>query len=68
VPLIATINFRGDKLHHEHIYRDQASVLVQIGLLDPAGPPVAGIDTSDEAKDEHRPSNSLMGRWATSEP
>jgi carboxymethylenebutenolidase len=31
VPLIAIINFRGDKLYNEHIYWDQASVLVQIG-------------------------------------
>ena len=35
VPVVAIINFRGDKLYHEHIYWDQASVLVQIGLLDP---------------------------------
>ena len=36
VPLIAIVRFRGDKLYNEHIYWDQASVLVQIGLLDPA--------------------------------
>jgi carboxymethylenebutenolidase len=35
IPLIAIVKFRGDKLYHEHIYWDQASVLVQIGLLDP---------------------------------
>ncbi len=35
VPLLAVIKFRGDKLYHEHIYWDQASVLVQVGLLDP---------------------------------
>jgi carboxymethylenebutenolidase len=37
IPLIAIVKFRGDKLYHEHIYWDQASVLVQIGLLDPKG-------------------------------
>jgi hypothetical protein len=31
VPLVAIVHFRGDKLAHEHIYRDQASVLKQIG-------------------------------------
>ncbi|MEQ8369396.1 MAG: dienelactone hydrolase family protein, partial [Alphaproteobacteria bacterium] len=37
IPLVAIVNFRGPKLYHEHIYWDQASVLVQIGVLDPAG-------------------------------
>lgn len=68
IPLVAIVNFRGDKLYHEHIYWDQASVLVQIGLLDPAGLPVAGIDTAKKLLDETRPSNTLMGRWAESAP
>jgi carboxymethylenebutenolidase len=37
IPLVAIVQFSGDKLVHEHIYLDQASVLVQIGLLDPKG-------------------------------
>jgi SnoaL-like polyketide cyclase. len=41
VPTVGIIKFEGDKLVHEHIYWDQASVLVQVGLLDPAGLPVA---------------------------
>lgn len=32
--------FQDGKLSHEHIYWDQASLLVQAGLLDPAGLPV----------------------------
>ena len=40
VPLVAIVRFEGDKVAHEHIYWDQASVLVQIGKLDPAGLPV----------------------------
>ena len=36
IPLVAIVRFRGDKLYNEHIYWDQASVLVQIGLLDPS--------------------------------
>jgi carboxymethylenebutenolidase len=68
VPIVAIVNFRGDKLYHEHIYWDQASVLVQIGLLDPKGLPVAGIETAEKLLDETRPSNSLMERWAESAP
>jgi carboxymethylenebutenolidase len=68
VPLVAIVNFRGDKLYHEHIYWDQASVLVQIGLLDPKGLPVAGAETARKLIDETLPSNTLMARaWATSE-
>jgi NAD(P) transhydrogenase beta subunit len=44
VPLAAIVGFRGDKLYHEHIYRDQASALLKIGLLDPHGLPVGGAD------------------------
>jgi carboxymethylenebutenolidase len=69
VPLVAIVNFRGDKLYHEHIYWDQASVLVQIGLLDPAHmPAVAGRATAQKLIDPSLPSNRLMQRWAESEP
>jgi carboxymethylenebutenolidase len=68
VPLVAIINFRGDKLYHEHIYWDQASVLVQVGLLDAAKLPVAGRATADKLLDETRPSNELMEKWADSAP
>lgn len=35
VILVSIICVRGGKLQHEHVYWDQASVLVQVGLLDP---------------------------------
>lgn len=63
IPMLGVIKFRGDKLCHEHIYWDQASVLVQIGLLDPAGLPVAGVETARKLLDERLPSNTLMGKW-----
>ena len=63
IPLVAIVKFRGDKLCHEHIYWDQASVLVQIGLLDPQGLPVAGIETARKLLDETLPSNALMEAW-----
>jgi carboxymethylenebutenolidase len=68
VPIVAIVGFRGDKLYHEHIYWDQASVLVQIGLLDSKGLPVAGIETAKKLLDETLPSNTLMKRWADSAP
>ena len=34
--IVAVVCVRGEKLYHEHIHWDQASVLVQVGLLDPA--------------------------------
>ena len=60
--LVAIVRFRGDKLAHEHIYWDQASVLVQLGLLDPARLPVAGIETARKVLDNTLPSNALMQR------
>jgi carboxymethylenebutenolidase len=66
VPLVAIINFRGEKLYHEHIYWDQASVLVQIGLLDPKLMPAAGRETAQKVLDETKLSNTLMKRWAES--
>ncbi len=68
VPLIAIVCFRGDRLYNEHIYWDQASVLVQIGLLDASLYPVAGVDTAKKLVDEALPSNTLMKRWAESAP
>ena len=68
IPLVAIVKFEGDKLAHEHIYWDQASVLVQLGLLDPTGLPVAGAETARKVRDKSAPSNDLMqAEWATSE-
>jgi carboxymethylenebutenolidase len=63
IPLVAVVKFRGDKLYHEHIYWDQASVLVQIGLLSATGLPVAGVETARKLLDETLPSNTLMSEW-----
>ena len=51
IPLVAIIRFREGKLAHEHIYWDQASVLVQLGLLDAGTLPVAGVETARKALD-----------------
>ncbi|HUB82322.1 MAG TPA: ester cyclase [Bryobacteraceae bacterium] len=46
VALVAIVKFRGDKLAHEHIYWDQASVLKQIGLLEGQALPVCGAESA----------------------
>jgi len=61
VPLVAIVQFREGKLAHEHIYWDQASVLVQLGLLKAGTLPVAGIESARKALDPSLPSNVLMG-------
>ena len=60
IPLVVIVHFRGGKLAHEHIYWDQASVLVQLGLLDPSALPVAGAETAEKVTDPRRPSNALI--------
>ncbi len=62
VPLVAIVRFRDGKLAHEHIYWDQASVLVQLGLLDPSELPVSGVESARKALDKRLPSNGLIDR------
>jgi len=62
VPLVAIVRFRGGKLAHEHIYWDQASVLAQIGLIDAATLPVAGVESARKVLDPTLPANVLMRR------
>ena len=63
IPMIAVVNFRGSMLYHEHIWWDQATVLVQAGLIDPAGLPVTGIEQSHAMQDESLPRNRLIAAW-----
>ena len=60
VPMVAVVTFRGDKVSNEHVHWDQASVLVQLGLLDPAGLPVAGVETARKLLDPALPANTLI--------
>ena len=59
VPLVVIVKFRDGKLAHEHIYWDQASVLVQLGLLDASKLPVAGIESARKALDPKLPARPL---------
>jgi carboxymethylenebutenolidase len=60
IPLVVIVHFRDGKLAHEHIYWDQASVLVQLGLIDSAKLPVAGVETAEKVLDPSLPANELM--------
>jgi|SRR6516162_4022296 carboxymethylenebutenolidase len=62
VPTVAIVKFEDDRLAYEHIYWDQASVLVQIGLLDPAILPITGAEQAHKLLDPSLPSNALMLR------
>ena len=55
------VGFEDGKVAHEHIYWDQASLLVQVGLLDPAGLPVTGAEQAASLLDPGaQPLNELI--------
>jgi carboxymethylenebutenolidase len=62
VPLVVLVHFRDGKLAHENIYWDQASVLVQLGLLDSSTLPVAGAVSAHKVLEPTLPSNALIQR------
>jgi carboxymethylenebutenolidase len=61
--MVVLVSFDGNKIDHEHIHWDQASALVQLGLLDPANLPVVGAESARKVLDPTGvPSNLLMKR------
>ena len=44
LPHVIVMKFENGKVAHERLYWDQASLLVQVGLLDPGNLPVVGIE------------------------
>lgn len=64
IAMVGIVAFRGDKLFFEHLYWDQAGILVQLGLLDPSDLPVAGVEVARKVLDPFgMPSNTLLKRW-----
>jgi carboxymethylenebutenolidase len=61
VPAVAIVQFDGDKIAHEHLYWDQASVLVQLGLLD-RSLPVRGGEIAAQLPRPTQPMNELIRR------
>lgn len=51
LPHVVVMKFKGNKIEHEHIYWDQASLLTQIGLFDAKGLPIKGIEQSEKLKE-----------------
>ena len=62
IAVVAIVTFRAGKLASEHIYWDQASVLVQLGLLDSGTLPVAGAESARKVLDPPLPANTLIER------
>ncbi|KAL9091429.1 MAG: hypothetical protein Q9165_004815 [Trypethelium subeluteriae] len=76
IVLVSIACVRGGKIYQESVYWDQASVLVQIGLLDPKFVPkfmkakglkrlpVTGAESTRKVLNEdEEPSNGLLSRW-----
>lgn len=61
VPMVVVVQFDRDKIACERIYWDQASVLVQVGLLNADGLPVTGSAQARKFEDPALPANELMG-------
>ena len=51
LPLVVVMKFKGNKIAHEHIYWDQASLLYQIGLIDNKELPIIGIEQSKKLQE-----------------
>jgi carboxymethylenebutenolidase len=62
LPHVVVVRFEQGRVASEHIYWDQASLLVQVGLLDPGMLPVRG-DEQAVALLEHRSDNSFVPTW-----
>ena len=55
LPIVVVMKFKGNKIAHEHIYWDQASLLKQLGLLDYTTTnnvlPIIGIEQSKKLQE-----------------
>jgi carboxymethylenebutenolidase len=60
--LVAIIQFDGDKIAQETLYWDQASVLVQLGVLSPGSLPIVGAEGARSVLDRSIPLNGLLRR------
>jgi carboxymethylenebutenolidase len=64
LPVVVVMGFAGDsgapKVAYERIYWDQASLLVQVGLLDEMALPISGVVQAHKVLDKDLPSNTLL--------
>ncbi|MEP6648656.1 MAG: nuclear transport factor 2 family protein [Lapillicoccus sp.] len=70
VPIVTVIGMREGLVASEHIYWDQATVLAQVGLIDPEGLPVTGPEQLDTLGQEPDASafNALLGSPESGSP
>ena len=59
VAVVVIAGVKNGKITHEHIYWDQASVLVQIGVLNPAGLPVCGAESARKVLNPKLPARAV---------
>jgi carboxymethylenebutenolidase len=59
IAFCVVVGFEDGKISHEHIYWDQAGVLAQVGLLDPAGLPVSGAESARRVLDPRLPARRM---------
>jgi carboxymethylenebutenolidase len=62
LPHVVVVGFEGGKISFERIYWDQASLLAQIGLLNPAKLPITGVEQARRVLNPTLPSNELIHR------
>ena len=62
VAFVVVVEFRGNKLSCERIYWDQATVLVQLGLIAADNMPVVGVEGARKVLDPSIKSNELIRR------
>ena len=62
LPHVVIMGFENGKVAYEHIYWDQASLLVQIGLLEPGLLPIVGSDQARSLIDQDVPMNRVITR------
>jgi carboxymethylenebutenolidase len=60
LPVVVVVGFEADKVAHERIYWDQASLLVQVGLLDEESLPVTGVVQAQKILDKNLPANTML--------
>ncbi|KAJ6627397.1 hypothetical protein B0H10DRAFT_1994276 [Mycena sp. CBHHK59/15] len=70
IPMLGVINIRGDRLYHEHIWWDQGTACMQVGIIPTHVPfgnktlrlPIAGVESARLLIDERDcPPNEMLG-------
>jgi carboxymethylenebutenolidase len=62
VAFVVVVEFEGNKLTSERIYWDQATVLVQLGLIETRRLPVTGVESARKVLDPSLTANELIRR------